>query len=56
MDDKDSKPAEPDPHGGGRRQGERRQYGKASKGEDRRSAARRSGADRRTTPREEGIG
>jgi hypothetical protein len=56
MDDKDRKPAELDPHGGGRRQGERRQDGKPPKGEDRRSTARRSGADRRASPRDDGLG
>jgi hypothetical protein len=44
----------PDPEGGGRRQGDRRQAQQPFDGPDRRQGERRSGKDRRTTPREDG--
>jgi hypothetical protein len=43
----------PDPGGGGRRQGDRRQAQQPFDGPDRRKGDRRSGKDRRTTPRDD---
>ena len=54
MADSQSGKDAPDPNGGGRRQGDRRQAQQAYDGPDRRKGDRRSGKDRRTTQREDG--
>jgi hypothetical protein len=54
MTDSQSGKDAPDPDGGGRRQGDRRQADQPYDGPDRRKGERRSGKDRRTSPREDG--
>lgn len=56
MSDEGSENPAADPHGGGRRQGDRRKGQVPFEGEDRRKGDRRTGTDRRANPREDGEG